>query len=270
MGLEYNDIVVSVVVPTFNSGETISDCLQSIRSQSYTNTEIIVIDRFSIDTTISFANKYADTVLESGEKRSKARNIAAEKSRGKYVMFIDSDMELEQNVIEESVSICESGTFSAIIVPELSFGRGFWSKCIALEKRIYLGNELIESPCFFNKDRFFEIKGYDEGLEAGEDWDIHRKLSDRHFTVGRTSSIIWHNEGLVSLRKMFLKKYHYGRTIHQYTAKNQIRARRQLSPSRLIRSDSMIMMISGSPKYGFGLIFLKSIEFAGLVLGSRS
>ncbi len=39
--------LVSVIIPTFNSGKTISACLDSITSQTYSKCEIIIVDRFS-------------------------------------------------------------------------------------------------------------------------------------------------------------------------------------------------------------------------------
>lgn len=46
-----NKPLVSVIIPTYNSSSTLEKCLRSIRSQSYKNIEIIIVDKFSNDST---------------------------------------------------------------------------------------------------------------------------------------------------------------------------------------------------------------------------
>jgi len=52
-----NKPLVSVIIPTFNSGGTLGKCLRSIRNQTYGNVEIIVVDKFSTDKTKEIAKK---------------------------------------------------------------------------------------------------------------------------------------------------------------------------------------------------------------------
>src|SRR5271169_5970613 len=151
------DSVVSVVIPTLNSESTISSCLESIFSQTYGNLEIIVVDGYSKDRTVSLARQRGATVLSTTAKRSKARNEGAEFAKGNYLIFIDSDMELYSSVIEQCVNESRAKGCDAVTVPEVSVGKGYWSRCIALEKKIYLDNQMIESPCFFTKQCFRKL-----------------------------------------------------------------------------------------------------------------
>ena len=61
------DKLVSVIIPTFNSGRTISACLSSIKSQTYSRCEIIVVDKFSRDSTTSMSKQYGCKIIESLE-----------------------------------------------------------------------------------------------------------------------------------------------------------------------------------------------------------
>jgi glycosyltransferase involved in cell wall biosynthesis len=168
--------MVSVIIPTANSARTISSCLSSLKHQTYQKLETIVVDRYSSDTTVLLAEKYANLLLRSNANRSRARNLGAKVSSGEYLFFVDSDMEVEKNVIEYCVRCCKLQGFDAVIIPETSVGEGYWSNCIALEKLLYLKNPLIEAARFFTRRCFFDVGGYDEDLEVGEDWDLHLRV----------------------------------------------------------------------------------------------
>ncbi len=185
------------------------------------------------------------------------------------MMFIDSDMQLESTTVEECVKLSAANGYDSLIVPEISVGTGFWSKCIALEKELYLDNQLIESPCFFTKSCFVGINGYDVKLEAGEDWDITSRLLKNDYRVGRINSSILHDEGRPTLAKLFRKKYYYGQSITLYATRYPELARAQLSPSRFLNKKSFSAMFN-SPKIGVGLVFMKAIEFSGLLMGSKA
>lgn len=260
--------LVSVIVPTFNSGNTISSCLGSIRSQTYSNSEIIVVDRFSSDATVPISEQYDCKIIRSPEKRSSARNIGASNASGDFLIFIDSDMRLSPTTIDECVNVSRMGSFDSLIVPEVSVGVGFWSKCIAFEKLLYMNNNLIESPCFFSRSCFAKIDGYDASLEAGEDWDITSRLVKNSCRIGRVKSLIYHNEERTTLAKLFRKKYYYGHTIFLYSQSNPALARAQLSPKRFLNKPSVKMMIR-SPDLGTGLVIMKAVEFSALILGSK-
>src|SRR5437868_1519424 len=130
--------LVSVVVPTRNSAETLESCLRSVREQSHPSVELIVVDNHSSDATIPIASAVADTVVTAGPERSAQRNVGARQSRGDYLLFIDSDMELDVGLVAECVSLASRG-LAAVVIPEVSFGEGFWGSCKGLERSCYVG-----------------------------------------------------------------------------------------------------------------------------------
>ncbi|RLF94872.1 hypothetical protein DRN45_02385, partial [Thermococci archaeon] len=69
--------------------------------------EIIVVDSNSNDQTVNIAKKYADRIIVRKSGRSEARNIGARISKGKYILFLDSDMILSESVIRECVNVLE-------------------------------------------------------------------------------------------------------------------------------------------------------------------
>ena len=64
----------------------------------------------------------------------------------------------------------------ALIIPEKSFGEGYWAACKAFERQFYIGDDAVEAPRVVRKSVFESIGGYDEALTGFEDWDFTRRL----------------------------------------------------------------------------------------------
>ena len=96
---------VSVVIPTLNSGQTISQCLASVKANnSKHDCEVIVVDAMSQDGTIDTVKKHADKlVIEEDCPIGKSRNIGIKNAKGDIVCFTDSDCVVPENWIEKLV-----------------------------------------------------------------------------------------------------------------------------------------------------------------------
>lgn len=253
--------LVSVIVPTRNSHGTIGDCLKSIRNQSYKNIEIILVDNNSSDKTTEIARKYTKLIFNKGPERSSQRNYGAFKSKGKFVLFIDSDMELTKDVVKECVESIKG--HKALIIPEQSFGESFWARCKALERSFYLGVDWIEAARFFNRGIFIELNGFDKNLISGEDWDLSQRVAKK-YKLGRIYSFIRHNEGKLSLIHLISKKFYYARNIKKYSSKsnNVSFFKRQFSPlERYKLFLSQPTKLFANPVLGLGMLFMKTMEF---------
>ena len=55
---QFDEPLVSVVIPTYNSSATLETCLDSIKRQVYKNIEVIIVDNFSKDSTINIGQKF--------------------------------------------------------------------------------------------------------------------------------------------------------------------------------------------------------------------
>ena len=90
--------LVSIVTPTFNSEKFISETIQSVQNQTYTNWEMIIVDDCSTDNTANLVTEKAQldkriTFIRLNENSgpAKARNAGIEKVSGKYMTFLDAD-----------------------------------------------------------------------------------------------------------------------------------------------------------------------------------
>jgi len=85
---------VTIIVPAFNSVETIERTIDSILEQDYPNKEIIVVDDGSTDSTLAQLETYGDKIRLLQQKNmgpSAARNRGMKFTTGRYVAFLDSD-----------------------------------------------------------------------------------------------------------------------------------------------------------------------------------
>lgn len=90
--------LLSIVVPVYNSEETIKRCLNSIYRQTLNDFELILIDDFSIDDSLTiieqYAQKHDNIKIIRNKKRlgpGKCRNIGIEQATGFFITFVDSD-----------------------------------------------------------------------------------------------------------------------------------------------------------------------------------
>jgi len=213
-----NSKFVSVIITTKNEIRNIENCLKSLSSQTYKNIELIVVDNNSTDKTKNVAKNYTSLIFNKGPERSAQRNFGAKKAKGKYLLFIDADMILSENVIKECVEKIND-KIKAIIIPEKSIGEGYWAKCKALERTFYIGDSSIEAARFFENNIFREVGGYDEKITGPEDWDLPQKVKTK-YKIGRINSFIIHNEGKVSLVSLLKKKHYYGFNVSKYFQNN--------------------------------------------------
>lgn len=256
---------VSVIIPTKNEEKNIAHCLNSIKKQAVKDIEMIVVDNQSTDRTVKIAKKLSVKVFQAGPERSAQRNFGAKKAVGKYLLFLDADMELGKEVVAQCLNLAEKGA-QAVIISEKVVPQGFWGRCRALEKSCYLGDELMEAARFYEKALFIKLGGYDKKLIASEDWDLHQQARKTGARIGRTKSFVLHREKETNPFKAARKKYYYGQNLAHYLKKHPKLAFSQYQPIRpaFLRN---LRKLLGQPVLALGLIILKLSEYAGGGLG---
>jgi len=130
---------LSIIVPNYNNGDYIDDCINSILSQTYTNYEIIIIDDCSTDNSIEILKNWEGKnhkIRVIYNKKNigvtRSRHIAITNAKGKYITSIDSDdiyydkkkLELEIELVKQykisGKSIC-SFSNTAFLDEQLNF-----------------------------------------------------------------------------------------------------------------------------------------------------
>ena len=153
--------------------------MKSIKLQSWSNIEIIVVDNFSSDSTRDIAAEYTDNVYLRGPERSAQRNFGMiQAASGRYVIYVDADMLLSPKLIEHCTKFALHNAYVALHVPELVLGKSYFSRVRRFERTFYDGTS-IDGARFFLRQSFIDVGGFDEKLfvkGSGEDWDIDKSI----------------------------------------------------------------------------------------------
>ncbi|MBI78489.1 MAG: glycosyl transferase [Rhodospirillaceae bacterium] len=196
---------VSVIIPTFNRQDLISNCVDSVMNQTKQADEIIVVDDGSVDNTWqilrekgfsdSLQNKTAlRYIYQKNQGVSAARNIGIKSSRYEYIALLDSDDHWLKNKLERQISTLEAKNFPCRIshTDEIWIRNGV--RVNAQKKHAKNGGNIFyrslklccisPSSTVIHKSVFEDFGYFDEKLRACEDYDFWLRFSayeDVHF-----------------------------------------------------------------------------------------
>lgn len=112
---------VSVIVPVYNVEKYLDKCVKSICNQSYQNLEIILVDDGSTDSSAEMCDTYAKVdarvkvIHKENGGLADARNVGIEHAKGDYLLFIDSDDWIHQELVEKNIVIAEKEDTDVVI-----------------------------------------------------------------------------------------------------------------------------------------------------------
>ena len=96
---------VTVVVPVYNAEKYLTECLESIQRQTYSNIEIILVDDGSKDNSPALCDAFQKkdnrirVIHKVNEGAGKSRNKGIEMATGDYILFVDSDDFIKPNLV---------------------------------------------------------------------------------------------------------------------------------------------------------------------------
>ena len=98
--------MISVIVPVYNVEEYLEECLESIRQQTFTDIEVILVNDGSTDSSKEICERFCQAdnrfklINQENQGQSVARNRGVKESVGHFIMFVDSDDVINTNVLE--------------------------------------------------------------------------------------------------------------------------------------------------------------------------
>jgi Glycosyltransferases, probably involved in cell wall biogenesis len=118
-----NEVLVSVIIPFYNSQDFIHECLDSIIGQSYHNIEIICVDDGSTDNTKEILESYRSRdnrfqliyKVHTGMGAAEARNAGIIQAKGKYLVILDSDDFFDKDLIRLTVEKAENSNADIVL-----------------------------------------------------------------------------------------------------------------------------------------------------------
>jgi len=175
---------VSIIVPIYNTGQYVGECIDSIINQSFHDWELLLIDDGSTDGSAHICKGFAcrDNRIRYYHKSnggvSSARNFGIDKATGNYIMFVDSDDVCQDNLLEKLYNEVSDG-FDLSACQIASFREQTYD-CKGVDKLYDLNSiypafedlDLLHPPCaklYKNKIICDKAIKFDESLALGED-----------------------------------------------------------------------------------------------------
>lgn len=132
--------MVSVIIPVYNTGEYLSDCIKSVTNQTYENLQIIVVDDGSEKETSDLCNILSsedsriEIIHKKNEGVSVARNVGLERAEGDIICFVDSDDTIHPQMIESLVETIEKEGVDIVICDAITKRRGAQDELDSIEE----------------------------------------------------------------------------------------------------------------------------------------
>ncbi|NOJ77036.1 glycosyltransferase [Myxococcus xanthus] len=182
---------VSILVPYYNMGRYLPETLRSIRAQTFTDYEIILVDDGSTD---SESRALLETLhapdlhilRQPNGGLSAARNAGLRAARGRYVLPLDPDDLIQPTFLEKAVAVMDSTPGLAYVTSLVSYfveapdqPIGGWIPWGTERDALLAENVASTCTALMERQRIEEIGGYDEWLTAYEDWDVFCSLAER-------------------------------------------------------------------------------------------
>ena len=212
--------LLSIVVPTRNEARNIGPCLAAFdgaRREGWC--EVVVVDNASPDGTADIARSAGVRVIDQGPERSAQRNRGWRESSGRYVCFLDADMRMPAETLDEirrRISAPEAP--DALYIREVRVGRGWWIRVRNFERSFYDAT-CIDALRVFRRDLLEKTGGYDPDITGFEDWDLDIQCAEAGARTAITDRALLHDEGEFSWARHLRKKGYYAGFADGYRAK---------------------------------------------------
>lgn len=202
----------SLIIPAYNEEHYLPRTIASIRRAETAlgeAVEIIVSDNLSTDRTVAVAQDLGALVVQQDIRCiSAVRNRGAEAASGDYLVFVDADDSMSENMLVEIRSVMESGRYIGGGVARTSYDRDSLGINVThglLRFRLWFAG--ISLFLFFTtKEAFDAIGGYNVNMKVGEDFDVAARLRK----LGQERGLLFMNLRTAALVKSSRKFNEYG------------------------------------------------------------
>jgi glycosyltransferase involved in cell wall biosynthesis len=192
--------LATIIIPTYNRETKLPDAIESALNQTYTNTQIIIIDDGSTDKTVDIIKRYpqVEYYYQSNKGQASARNLGLSYARGTFIASLDSDDIWSKDFLSNCIEKLEAD--------QLDFVFANWSQ----QSRVgnhwdFLINDPFLKPYIYKeKDKWIDltysevrdlylkscpspsssvvlrkssiVSGWDEEMKIGDDWGMYLEM----------------------------------------------------------------------------------------------
>jgi glycosyltransferase involved in cell wall biosynthesis len=249
-------IKLSIIIPCYNSQSTLDDTLKSVINQEFQDWEAIIVNDGSSDSTEEIALKWIEKdkrfkyFAKDNEGLCKTRNYGIAKSKGVYILPLDSDNQILNNFAKDAVNLLEQKNDIGVVHGNAEFfgdKTGLWEIGDFSIEKMLLGN-YIDACAIYRKKFWQKVGGYDENLpfEGLEDWELwmafgainvkffHLKKITFKYRVSKNSMIGVFTRDMAEITREYIAKkysslyrYHYCKYVSEnINLSNKLKNRR--------------------------------------------
>ncbi|MEK7432819.1 MAG: glycosyltransferase family A protein [Cyanobacteriota bacterium] len=161
---------------TYNRGNYLNRCIDSVLAQSFKDFELIIVDDGSNDNSFEIVKKYINNneniryIYHSNRKVSLSKNVGINSACGKYIAFIDSDDEYKNDYLLKRVEyMLENPDIDLIDGGSIVIGDPYVTDKNNLTQKIHIHECFLGATIFAKKDVFLSLGGFDKSLSYAED-----------------------------------------------------------------------------------------------------
>mgnify|MGYP001445086761 CR=1 FL=1 len=232
-------ILISIILPTFNHAKFLKKAIESVIRQNYSNWELIIIDNNSVDETFEIINSYSDIRIKYHKTQNNgviaaSRNLGIHLSTGSWIAFIDSDDWWTNDKLIKSVKYIETENFDLIYHDlylvdkknQLTFKKLASSRSLHFpiyQDLLLNGNGILNSSVLVRKKILEEVGllSCDTDKITWEDYDCWLRISritNRFYYLKETLGYYWVAGGNMSNPDQDLKnaKSIYNKYVKDY------------------------------------------------------
>lgn len=214
--------LVSIVMPSYNTGKYIKATIDSVLAQSYTTWELIIVDDCSTDDTDQIVAPYlSDSRIrymknETNNGAALSRNRALREAKGKWIAFLDSDDLWEPKKLEKQIAFMKENGYAFSYTDYMIRLNGEWLPYVYIGPRVVNRRKMYDY-CYFSTitvmyDR--EVIGLIqiENLRKNNDYAMWLQAIEKSncYRFPECLSYYIRHEGSVSsVSKLKLIKWHY-------------------------------------------------------------
>jgi glycosyltransferase involved in cell wall biosynthesis len=258
--------VSSVIIPTFNYGHYLKQCIDSVIAQKNLNIEIIIVDDGSSDNTREVLTPYMKQIkyiFQENQGLSAARNTGIRHSKGEWLLFLDSDDILGPDTISSQLSfldqnprvrvaVCRNNIFQGITPDDDSTVPQHWP-LYTKHLDVHLCHLNIAPPHAFmiHRNAVTETGWFDTQLTACEDYDFWFRAALRGYIPHyNPNGVVYYRRHSRSMSANLENQFRHDKILHERNSK-RLDEFTEFPPGR--RMEGLLAFSSGAIRTAFHL-----------------
>jgi len=206
---------VSVIIPTYKRANLVSQAIESVLAQTYTDYEIIVINDGSPDNTKEVLDEFEDkitTIHQENQGVASARNAGIRAAQGRYIAFLDDDDLWLPNKLEKQIPYLESDPNIALVYSDMfcfdeqGVFPDTWAKTNptppVVQPWILFVRDFIPTPSVVvRRECLNEVGWFDGTVIPCEDYDMWLRIIEKWSVIGLKEPLVNYRRSPDSLQK---------------------------------------------------------------------